>query len=228
MPRASGSLLSHPQHLVVVTTTDSSTTLVVLDLVGIFVFAIAGGLVAVRKGLDVFGVLVLAGTTGLGGGFLRDVLIGAAPPAALEDWRYLVVPVVAGVLAFVYHPALGRVERSINVLDAFGLGLFCVTGALKAMDYGLGPVPSALMGMVTGIGGGMLRDVLASRVPAVFRGELYGTPALAGAVVVVIGTHLDVPVVLVAFAGAGLCTGWRLLAIWRHWQAPISTGPASV
>ena len=140
MPRASGSLLSHRQHLVVVTTTDSSTTLVVLDLVGIFVFAIAGGLVAVRKGLDVFGVLVLAGTTGLGGGFLRDVLIGAAPPAALEDWRYLVVPVVAGLLAFLYHPALGRMERSINVLDAFGLGLFCVTGALKAMDYGLGPV----------------------------------------------------------------------------------------
>ena len=171
MPRASGSLLSHRQHWVVVTTTDSSTTLIVLDLVGIFVFAIAGGLVAVRKGLDVFGVLVLAGTTGLGGGFLRDVLIGAAPPAALEDWRYLVVPVVAGLLAFLYHPALGRMERSINVLDAFGLGLFCVTGALKAMDYGLGPVPSALMGMVTGIGGGMIRDVLAGRVPAVFRGR---------------------------------------------------------
>src|SRR3954452_12398871 len=115
--------------------------LVVFDLVGIFVFAISGALVAVRKGLDVFGVLVLAGTTGLGGGFLRDVLIGAVPPAALADWRYLLVPVVAGVLAFVYHPALGRMERSINVLDAFGLGLFCVTGALKAVEYGLGPVP---------------------------------------------------------------------------------------
>jgi uncharacterized membrane protein YeiH len=208
--------------------TEPSTTLVVLDLVGIFVFAISGGLVAVRKGLDVFGVLVLAGTTGLGGGFLRDVLIDATPPAALQDWRYLMVPVAAGLLAFWYHPALGRMERAVNLLDAFGLGLFCVTGALKAMDYGLGPAPAALMGMVTGIGGGMLRDLLAGRVPAVFRGELYATPALAGAAVVVAGTQLDLPVGVVAFVGGGLCTVWRLVAIWRHWQAPVPTGPASV
>jgi len=207
---------------------DTPTTLVTLDLVGIFVFAIAGALVAVRKGLDVFGVLVLAGITGLGGGILRDVLIDATPPAALDDWRYLVVPLLAGLLAFLYHPTLGRVEPSINVLDAFGLGLFCVTGALKALEYGLGPAPAALMGMVTGIGGGIMRDVLAGRVPAVFRGELYATPALAGAIVVVVGTHYDVPFAVVALAGAGLCIGWRLLAIWRHWQAPVPTGPASV
>lgn len=208
--------------------TEPSTTLVVLDLVGIFVFAISGALVAVRKSLDVFGVLVLAGATGLGGGFVRDVLIDATPPAALADWRYLLVPVAAGLLAFFYHPALGRVERSINVLDAFGLGLFCVTGALKAMDYGLGALPSVLLGMATGIGGGMLRDLLTGRVPMVFRGELYATPALAGAAVVVTGSHLDLPVGVVALAGGGLCIVWRLLAIWRHWQAPVPTGPASV
>jgi uncharacterized membrane protein YeiH len=211
-----------------VSTTEPAPILVVFDLLGIFVFAITGALVAVRKGLDVFGVLVLAGTTGLGGGFLRDVLIDATPPAALQDWRYLVVPVVAGLLAFWYHPAIGRAERSITVLDAFGLGLFCVTGALKALDYGLGVVPAALMGMVTGIGGGMLRDLLAGRVPAVFRGELYATPALAGAVLVVAGAHTDLPTVVVAFVGGGTCIVWRLLAIWRHWQAPIPTGPASV
>ena len=211
-----------------VSTSEPTAILVVFDLVGIFVFAISGALVAVRKGLDVFGVLVLAGTTGLGGGFLRDVLIDATPPAALADWRYLVVPVAAGLLAFFYHPVLGRVERSVNVLDAFGLGLFCVTGALKALDYGLGVVPAALMGMVTGIGGGMLRDLLAGRVPAVFRGELYATPALAGAVVVVAGAHTDLPTFVVAFAGGGLCVVWRLIAIWRHWQAPVPTGPASV
>ncbi|HEU5039154.1 MAG TPA: trimeric intracellular cation channel family protein [Nocardioides sp.] len=209
-------------------TSEPSAILVVFDLVGIFVFAISGALVAVRKGLDVFGVLVLAGTTGLGGGFLRDVLIDATPPAALADWRYLVVPVAAGLLAFFYHPVLGRVERSVNVLDAFGLGLFCVTGALKALDYGLGVLPAALMGMVTGIGGGMLRDVLAGRVPAVFRGELYATPALAGAVLVVAGAHTSLPTVVVALAGGGLCIAWRLIAIWRHWQAPVPTGPASV
>jgi uncharacterized membrane protein YeiH len=207
---------------------EPTTTLVVLDLVGIFVFAITGALVAVRKNLDVFGVLVLAGTTGLGGGFLRDVLIDATPPAALSDWRYLLVPVSAGLLTFWLHPALDRVERTVTIFDAFGLGLFCVTGALKALDYGLGPVPAALMGMVTGIGGGMVRDVLAGRVPVVFRGELYAIPAGAGALVTVLGTRLELPVALVATAGGGLCMAWRLLAVWRHWQAPKPTGPASV
>jgi uncharacterized membrane protein YeiH len=139
-----------------------SPVLVVLDLSGIFVFAISGALVAVRKDLDIFGVLVLAGTTGLGGGFLRDVLIDATPPAALEDWRYLLVPVAAGLVTFWYHPTVGRLERQVSVLDAFGLSLFCAVGALKSVEYGLGPLPAALMGMVTGIGGGMLRDVLAA------------------------------------------------------------------
>ncbi len=203
-------------------------TVVLLDLVGIFVFAISGGLVAVRKDLDIFGVLVLAGTTGLGGGFLRDVLIGATPPAALADWRYLLVPVGAGLLTFAFHPAVGRMERPVMVFDAFGLSLFCVAGALKALDYGLGPVPAALMGMVTGIGGGMVRDVLAGRVPVIFRGELYATPALAGAAVAVVGEGLGLPFPLLTLAGAGVCLTWRLLAIWRNWQAPMPTGPASV
>jgi uncharacterized membrane protein YeiH len=208
---------------------EPTTTLVVLDLVGIFVFAISGALVAVRKDLDVFGVLVLAGATGLGGGFLRDVLIGATPPAALDDWRYLLVPVGAGLLTFFYHPTLGRMERLVTVFDAFGLSLFCVTGALKALDYGLGPVPAALLGMVTGIGGGMARDLLAGRVPAVFRGEIYATPALAGAAIVVLcARYADLPTLAVAVLGGGTCLTWRLLAMWRHWQAPMPTGPASV
>jgi uncharacterized membrane protein YeiH len=206
----------------------SSTTLVVLDLVGIFVFAVSGALVAVRRHLDIFGVLVLAGTTGLGGGFLRDVLIDATPPAALADWRYLLVPVGAGLLTFAFHGAVGRVERTITVFDAFGLALFCVTGALKALHYGLDPVPAALMGMVTAIGGGIARDLLAGRVPEVFRGELYATPALAGAAVVVVLDQLDQPTLLVAVAGAGVCQVWRLLALRLHWRAPMPTGPANV
>jgi uncharacterized membrane protein YeiH len=208
---------------------DSTTTLVVADLLGIFVFAISGALVGVRKGLDVFGVLVLAGTTGLGGGFLRDVLIDATPPAALEDWRYLLAPVAAGVVTFVFHPVVGRMEPLVNIFDACGLALFCVTGAQKALDYGLGPLPAALMGMVTGIGGGMARDLLAGRVPAVFRGDLYATPALAGAsIVVVCHEYLDLAPVLVTVLGGGTCLVWRLLAIWRRWQAPLPAGPASV
>ena len=201
--------------------------LVVLDLVGIFVFAITGALVAVRKDLDVFAVHVLAGVTGLGGGFIRDLLIGAVPPAALADWRYLLVPVVAGVVTFYFHPALGRAERVINVLDAAGLSLFCVTGALKALDYGLGAVPAALLGMVTGIGGGVLRDVLAGRVPLVFRGELYATPALVGALVAVLGYRTGVQTTVLAVPAAAVCFGWRVLAMRRGWNAPRAAGSAS-
>jgi uncharacterized membrane protein YeiH len=206
----------------------STTLLVVLDLVGIFVFAISGALVGVRRGLDVFGVLVLAGVTGLGGGFLRDVLIGDIPPAALADWRYLLVPVGAGLITFVFHPAVGRVERLVTIFDAFGLALFCVTGALKALEYGLSPVPAALMGLVTAIGGGIARDLLADRVPEVFRGELYAIPALAGSVVVVVLEGLGQSTLVVALAGAGVCLTWRLLALRLHWRAPMPTGPANV
>jgi uncharacterized membrane protein YeiH len=204
------------------------SALVVLDLVGIFVFAISGALVGVRKGLDLFGVLVLAGTTGLGGGFLRDVLIDATPPAALADWRYLVAPVVAGLVTFHQHPRVGRMEPAVNLFDAFGLALFCVTGAAKAVEYGLGPAPAALMGMVTAIGGGMARDLLAGRVPVVFRGDLYATPALAGASVAALMTGAGLPLWLTALCGGGLCLVWRLLAIIRGWQAPMPRGSASV
>jgi uncharacterized membrane protein YeiH len=199
----------------------------VLDLLGIFVFAITGALVGVRKELDVFAVLVLAGTTGLGGGFIRDLLIGAVPPAALADWRYLLVPAAAGLMTFFFHPSLGRKEPMINVLDAAGLALFCVTGALKALAFGLGPVPAALMGMLTGIGGGMVRDVLTGRVPLVFRGELYATPALVGALIAVLGREAGLGTGLVAWPAALVCFGWRVLALRRGWNAPVASRSAS-
>ena len=201
--------------------------LTALDLVGIFVFALSGGLVAVRKNLDIFGVLVLAGITGLGGGFIRDVLIGAVPPAALADWRYLVVPVAAGLVTFWYHPVVHRMERLVNIFDAAGLALFCVTGALKALEFGLGPVPAALMGLVTAIGGGVLRDVLAGRVPLVLRGELYATPALLGAVIAVLGVGAGLHGAAIAVPAALVCLVWRLLAMRRGWSAPQPRGAAS-
>jgi len=205
---------------------DPSALLVVLDLAGILVFAISGALVAVRKGLDLFGVLVLAGATGLGGGFVRDVLIGATPPAALADWRYLLVPVAGGLLTFLLHPALGRLERLVAVFDAAGLALFCVTGATKALTYGLGPVPAALMGMVTAIGGGVIRDLLAGRVPVVLRSELYATPALLGAALTVSAGYVDVATAVVAVPAAALCFTWRLVAMRRGWNAPRPSGSA--
>jgi len=208
--------------------TEIATTLVALDLLGIFVFAVTGALVAVRKNLDVFAALVLAGVTGLGGGFIRDVLIDATPPAALTDWRYLLAPVAAGLLTFTFHPVVGRLERVLTLFDAVGLALFCVTGALKAVDYGLDPVPAALMGMVTGIGGGMLRDVLSGSVPVIFEGALYATPALAGAAVAVLLDRTDLPVIVVAAAGFSTCLVWRLVAVRRGWSAPLPRGPANV
>jgi uncharacterized membrane protein YeiH len=150
------------------------------------------------------------------------------PPASLMDWRYLVAPVAAGLLTFRYHPTLGRMERSVNVFDAFGLALFCVTGAVKAQEYGLGLAAAALMGMVTGIGGGMARDVLAGRVPVVFRGELYAIPALAGASVAVVLHAEGQPFWLTALCGGSLCLVWRLVAIRRDWRAPMPAGPSSV
>ena len=208
--------------------TQFATTLVALDLTGIFVFAVSGALVAVRKHLDLFAALVLGGVTGLGGGFIRDVLIGATPPAALADWRYLLVPIAAGLLTFFFHESIGRLERVITLFDAFGLALFCVTGALKAVDYGLEPLPAALLGMVTGIGGGMIRDVLAGSVPVIFEGVVYATPALVGAAVAVLLDRTDLPLVVVAAAGFSTCLGFRLLALVRGWRAPLPKGPANV
>lgn len=204
--------------------TEFGTPLVVVDLIGIFAFAVTGALLGVRRHVDVFGVLVLACVTGLGGGFVRDLLIGSVPPASLQDWRYLLVPVAAGLLTFLFHPTVGRLERVVDVFDALGLALFCVTGATKALAFGLPPVSAAVVGLVTGIGGGMLRDVLAGRVPAVFSGGLYGIPALAGAAITVVLARADQPLWLVVVLGAGTCAGWRLLAMLLGWNAPLPRG----
>lgn len=196
--------------------------LLTLDLLGIFVFAISGGLVAVRNQLDILGVVVLAMATGLGGGVIRDVLIGAVPPPGVEDWRYLAVPALAGLATFAWHPTLERLERVVNVFDAAGLGMFCVAGALKAHEFGLGPVPAAALGMLTGVGGGVIRDLLAGRVPVVLRsGELYAIPALAGAAVAATGVELGVTPEVVVGPAVLLTTGWRLMAIRRGWSAPV-------
>jgi uncharacterized membrane protein YeiH len=137
------------------------------------------------------------------------------------------VPVAGGLVTFYFHPTLGRMERLVNVFDAAGLALFCVTGALKALGYGLGPVPAALLGMVTGIGGGIVRDLLAGRVPIVFRAELYATPALVGAAIAVVGSEAGVASAVVAIPAALVCFVWRVLAVRRGWTAPRPSGSAS-
>jgi uncharacterized membrane protein YeiH len=194
--------------------------LLVIDLVGMFVFALAGATAAVRQKLDLFGVLVLSFATASAGGILRDLLIGAVPPAAIEDWRYLAAALLAGLVTYIWHPWIERMRNPVRVFDAAGLGLFAVAGTQKALAFGLNPAMAALLGMLTGIGGGVMRDLLLSRVPVVFQSDIYALAALAGAVVVVVGHWLQWPAVPTAVAGAVLCFGLRILAMWFHWHLP--------
>jgi uncharacterized membrane protein YeiH len=197
-----------------------------LDLAGTFVFALTGALVAVRKRLDLFGTLVLACATGLGGGLLRDVLINDVPPPGLTDWRYLLTAALAGVATFLWHPLVARWENIILTLDAAGLALFCVTGAVKASDYELSVVPAALLGMITAVGGGMVRDVLANRVPVVLEAGTgwYAVPALAGATLAAVGQHYAWPTALVLLPGMVVCFGWRVLSMQRGWTPMPARG----
>ena len=199
--------------------------LVTLDLVGTFVFALSGALVGVRHRLDLFGVLVLSFVAANGGGVMRDTMIGATPPAALQDWRYVAISIAAGLLTFWRAGAIERWRNPVQTLDAVGLGVFAVAGALKAQAFGLGPVGAMLLGMLTGIGGGMLRDVLVAQVPAVLKAELYAIAALVGAGVVVLGTAFALPVPWVVVAGVLACTGLRLFAIRRGWKLPVARPP---
>lgn len=196
--------------------------LVLFDLVGTFVFALSGATAGVKRQLDIFGVLVLSFVAGNAGGIARDLLIGSVPPAAISDWRYLAVSVLAGVITFYWHSAIERLRSPVLVFDAAGLALFAVSGAQKALEFGLNPIAAALLGMVTGIGGGMARDVLLAEIPTVLRADIYAVAALAGAAVVVIGNLLQLSPTVTTIVGALLCFGLRLMAIHRGWNLPVA------
>jgi uncharacterized membrane protein YeiH len=206
-------------------------TLLVLDLIGTFVFALSGAAAGVRQRLDLFGVLVLSFAAASAGGIMRDLLIGAVPPAAISDWRYLGASLLAGLVIFFWYPVSERLHKLTNlvlVFDGAGLAVFAVAGTQKALGYGLNPAMSALLGMLTGIGGGMLRDVLVAQVPTILRSELYAVAALVGASVVVVGHVLNLPPTAMAIAGAVLCFGIRLIAIRRGWSLPVADLPERV
>ncbi len=196
------------------------TLVLILDLVGTFVFALAGATAAARRQLDIFGVLVLAFTAACSGGIMRDVLIGAIPPAALQDWRYLAISTVAGVISFRWLATIERMSHPVRLFDAAGLSLFAVAGAQKALAFDLHPMTAALLGMLTGIGGGVVRDLLLAQIPTVLRSDLYAVAALAGALVVVFGDRLGLSPVASALIGALLCFVLRLTAIHRGWHLP--------
>lgn len=199
-----------------------SLLLRIFDLIGTFVFAISGAVAGAKHRLDLFGVLVLSFAAATFGGITRDVLIGAIPPASIHDWKYVGVSVLAGIVTFFWYDKIGRFRNAVLIFDAAGLALFAVSGAGKALAYHLGPVPAALLGMVTGIGGGVVRDILVSEVPAVFRTDVYALAALAGSSIFVAGAYLHLPIPLVAIVSAVLCFAIRMIAIHRKWQIPVA------
>src|SRR3954467_472265 len=188
------------------------TLILVLNLAGTFVFGLSGGVGAGRARPDLLGVVVLAAVVGLAGGVTRDLLIGT-PPATFRDWRYLAAAGAAGLVCFFARPALERIQRSVLVFDAVGLGLFCVTGATKALDFRVGAVSAILLGAITGIGGGMLRDVLLRDVPTILRHDLYAIPALLGAAVLVVAQEAGATSPVFPVVAAAVCVGVRLLAL---------------
>ena len=198
---------------------------VAADLAGTFVFGVEGASAAMLAHLDLFGVMVLAFTTALGGGVIRDVLMGSLPPSALRGWSYATTAFVAAALAFVIEPQR-LISRDILIpLDAAGLALFAVAGTEKALDARIHPVSVVLLGTITGVGGGTLRDVFLAQVPAVLRVDVYATAALLGAVVLLACRRMGLPPTAAAVAGGIACFALRLISVWQHWQLPGSVAP---
>jgi uncharacterized membrane protein YeiH len=205
------------------TTPRGLTKLVVwLDLIGVFVFALEGALAAREGHFDVFGVLVLSFTTALGGGIVRDLLIGAHPVAAIRDWRYPALAFSAGALVFAFQGLISHEPSTLLlVLDALGLSLFAIAGAEKALAYRVHPSVAVLLAAVTGVGGGCIRDILMNRSPGVLHTDIYAVAALFGATVMVIAQRrLSLSPSLAGFLGGAACFTLRMLAVWQHWQLP--------
>lgn len=192
----------------------------IIDLAGTFAFAISGAVAAKDKGMDVFGILVVAFTVACGGGIIRDLCIGAIPPAGLSDWRYLTVAIFAAIITMSLNSLSKWLYRPVLLFDALGLSLFAVSGAQKALGFGHNNEVAILLGMITAIGGGVLRDVLLNRIPVILEKEIYASAALAGAGVVVMGAYFGWTSDWVFPAGFLLCFTLRILALYYHWELP--------
>jgi uncharacterized membrane protein YeiH len=194
----------------------------VLQLIGVAGFAVSGALAGVRARLDVFGVVVIGVTTALGGGVIRDVMLGVHPPVALVHWPFLTVAALASLAVFWLQPQVVRLRRAMLLADAVGLGVFVTSGTSTALALGVPRYDAWLVGMTVGIGGGVVRDLLLREIPLVLRREIYALAALAGGVLVVLGDWLRLPAGPVALVGAALVVVIRVVALWRRWNAPTA------
>jgi uncharacterized membrane protein YeiH len=203
----------------------ASPLFLALDLAGTFAFALNGALTAIRVArLDVVGVITLGMITALGGGIIRDIFLGSLPPATFSDWRYLAVAASGSLVAFAFGHRMDRLTRPILVFDAAGLSLFAVSGTLKALDFDTGFIQAVILGTITAVGGGTMRDVLIGRIPVVLRSELYAIPALVGALALVVGLRLGAPEVPAAVGAAAICFGIRMLGVRFGLDAPAPPG----
>jgi len=193
-----------------------------LNFSGTFAFGLSGGILAVKKRMDLFGVLVLSVATGLGGGIMRDLILGHTPPATITDWRYLAAAALAGIIVFLWYNRIANHGTFVTTFDAVGLSVFTVTGTVIALDASLGPAPAALLGMLTGVGGGVLRDVLAAEVPLIFRSEVYAVASMLGAVIIIVASQAGFsgirPEILAALATFIL----RMVSVQRGWKIPVA------
>lgn len=204
------------------------TLVLTLDVIGTFVFALSGAAAGIKAKLDMFGVLVLSFAAASSGGIMRDLLIGSVPPAAIQEWWYVGISLAAGLTMFYWHPKFHRLRTMILVFDAAGLAVFAVAGTQKALAFEIGPVQAALLGMLSGIGGGVVRDLLVNEIPTVLRPELYAIAALAGAFIAVGGHVLQLYPAVATIGGAALCFTIRMIAIRRGWRLPTAKGMADL
>lgn len=204
---------------------DEPLSLLALDLTGTFAFGLNGAFTAVRTvRLDIVGVMTLGMITALGGGIIRDILLDDLPPATFQDWRYLAAAAGGALIAFVIGQRLDRLAGPITVLDAIGLSVFAVAGASKALDFGFGAAQAVILGTITGVGGGTLRDVLIRQIPSVLRTGLYAVPALVGATILVAASRIGVHSWPAALVGAAACLLIRLLGVHFSLNAPVPLG----
>jgi uncharacterized membrane protein YeiH len=203
----------------------SDSLLFAVDMAGTFVFAVEGANVAIRGNLDLLGFMVLAYATAVGGGVIRDLLIGSVPPGAIRDWRYPAVAFLGASVTFLLYRFVQQIPpQLLMVVDAAGLALFCVSGTGKALEYGIHPSVAVLMGGITGVGGGTISDVLLAQVPKVLRADIYAVAALFGAAVMVVALKLKASPALAGSAGVVACFTLRLVAVWQHWNLPNMMG----
>ena len=194
----------------------------VLNLIGTFAFGLSGGILAVKKRMDLFGVLVLSVSTGLGGGIVRDLILGHTPPATLTDWRYLGMAGLAGVLVFVWYNRIANHGTFITTFDAVGLSIFTVTGTVIALNAGLDPAPAALLGILTGVGGGVVRDVLAAEIPLIFRSEVYAVASMLGAVIIIVANQTGFSGIPSEILAALATFILRMVSVQRGWKIPVA------